>query len=162
MKAQTDFAPGEIMFVGYESDEMDTFSIVLLKDVLSGTVIYITDRGWSNSGAGFRTGTATAEGVINLTFNANYTCGKEIIFGKNTAPNPDVWEAKDVTGASMGTVSVIAGTNGGPDLDPTNGDQLFIYQLPVPIPTNQSSFVTAIHMDGGCASSGDIYWHPYS
>lgn len=147
------------MFVGYESDELDTFSIVLLTDVVSGTDIYITDRGWSNAGAGFRNGTLATEGVIKFTFNANYSCGKEIIFGKNTAPNPDVWEAKDVTGASMGTVSVIAGTNGGPDLDPANGDELFIYQLPVPIPSNQASFITAIGMDGAWTGSATTDWN---
>jgi hypothetical protein len=47
----TDFAPGEIMFTGYNSDAPDNFSIVLLTDVLSCTEIFITDRGW-NEGAG--------------------------------------------------------------------------------------------------------------
>src|SRR5258706_8761135 len=41
--AQTDFAPGEIMFTGYDSDAPDGFSFVLLRDVASGTVIAITD-----------------------------------------------------------------------------------------------------------------------
>ena len=51
--AQTDFAPGQIMFTGYNSDDPDGFSIVLLSDVLDGTIIYITDRGWSST-TGFR------------------------------------------------------------------------------------------------------------
>ena len=48
VNAQTDFAPGEIMFTGYDSDFPDAFSFVLLTDVVSGTVIAITDRGRSN------------------------------------------------------------------------------------------------------------------
>ena len=59
---------GEIMFVGYESVEQDTFSIVLLTDVLANTIIFISDRGWSNT-TGFRAGTLASEGVITLTFN---------------------------------------------------------------------------------------------
>ena len=53
VRAQTDFAPGEIMFTGYDSDNPDGFSIVVLKDVTAGTIIYITDRGWSST-TGFR------------------------------------------------------------------------------------------------------------
>src|SRR5687767_1774579 len=69
-KAQTDFAPGEIMFVGYEGfGTNDTFSFVLLTDVLANTVIFITDRGWSNT-TGFRTGTIGTEGIISFTFNS--------------------------------------------------------------------------------------------
>ena len=36
--SQTDFAPGEIMFTGFDSDDADGFSIVLLTDVVSGTI----------------------------------------------------------------------------------------------------------------------------
>src|SRR5687767_13132408 len=58
---QTDFAPGQIMFTGYDSDDPDAFSIVILLDVVAGTDIYITDRGWSNTG-GFRVDN-TSEGT---------------------------------------------------------------------------------------------------
>src|SRR5688500_16535007 len=64
--AQTDFAPGQIMFTGYDSDDPDAFSIVLLTDVVAGTDIYITDRGWSNT-TGFRVDN-TNEGTIKFSF----------------------------------------------------------------------------------------------
>jgi hypothetical protein len=144
VKSQTDFAPGEIMFVGYRSDAPDSFSIVLLRDAVTNTVISITDRGWSNT-TGFRTGNIAVEGTISLTLNANLSCGKEIIFAVNNAPAPDVWTAFDATGVSMGTVAITTGTNG-PVLDDIGGDQLFIYQTPAPTAGNQASFVTAISM----------------
>ena len=73
--AQTDFAPGDIMFTGYKSDDANAFSFVLLADVVSGTVIYITDRGWSNS-LGYRNDT-NGEGTISFTFTSDYSCGSE-------------------------------------------------------------------------------------
>src|SRR5689334_11586072 len=62
VRSQTDFAPGEIMFTGYKSDDNDAFSIVLLAPVVSGTDIYITDYGWSNT-TGYRVDN-TGEGLI--------------------------------------------------------------------------------------------------
>ncbi len=64
--AQTDFAPGDIMFIGFDSDDADGFSFVLLSDVLAGTTIYLTDRGWDNAaGDGFRDD-MDGEGTIKL------------------------------------------------------------------------------------------------
>src|SRR5688572_28155822 len=81
LKAQTDFAPGEIMFTGYNSDDPDGFSIVLLADVTSGTTIYITDRGWSST-TGFRDD-SDGEGTISFQFNADYSCGTTIVFTRS-------------------------------------------------------------------------------
>ncbi|MEP6646617.1 MAG: SdrD B-like domain-containing protein [Saprospiraceae bacterium] len=146
VEAQTVFAPGEIMFTGYDSDDPDAFSIVLLTDVVSGTIIFITDRGWSNT-TGFRVDN-TNEGTISYTFNAAFSCGNEIFFTKNTAPNPDIWQARDINGSLIGTVATQAGGDANGMVLGTTGDQLFIYQTPTPIASNQSSFVTCIHMDG--------------
>ena len=151
MKAQTDFAPGEIMFTGYDSDAPDAFSFVLLTDVLSGTVIGITDRGWSNA-SGFRVDN-NGEGMIELTFNNNYPCGTEIIFTDSEDTND--WDNPvNQSGVVVGTVVIVSGGDpDGMELG-TSGDQLFIYQNPIPTAGNQANFITAIHMDGLWANNG--------
>src|SRR5690606_27088233 len=140
--AQTDFAPGEIMFTGYNSDNPDWFSVVLLNDVQLGTVIFISDRGWSSTN-GFRIDNS-GEGVISLTFGGDYSCGTTIVF-RAVGGNP-AWQAADDHGDSVGTIAWVAGDPAGPVLG-TDGDQLFIYQEPTPTVGNQTSFVTMIQMD---------------
>ena len=153
--AQTDFAPGQIMFTGYNSDDPDGFSIVLLSDVLDGTIIYITDRGWSST-TGFRDDN-DGEGTIKFEFTEDYPCGTSIVFQDIGGAND--WRAQDAYGVNMGIVTILTSTTESPAQDadgiefnaagPTDGDQLFIYQLPEPNPGNQTAFVTGIHMNGG-------------
>ena len=137
------------MFTGFDSDPADAFSFVILTDVVAGTVIYITDRGWSNTG-GYRN-TTNGEGTISFTFNSDYPCGTSVIFTDIGGAND--WQARDVYGIVIGTVVIQAGQDGdgmefGTELsgNPT-GDQLSIYQLPEPTAANQTSFVTMIQMD---------------
>ncbi|MDQ3015617.1 MAG: VWA domain-containing protein, partial [Bacteroidota bacterium] len=158
--AQTDFAPGDIMFTGFDSDDPDAFSFVLLTDVVANTTIYITDRGWDNStGDGFRDDNS-GEGTISFLFTAGYSCGTEIFFSRNTTPSPDVWEARDEMGVMIGTVTTITATSESPSQDVdgpelscsafgcSQGDQIFIYQEPEPTPAVQGSFVAAIQYNG--------------
>ncbi|MFZ1678536.1 MAG: SdrD B-like domain-containing protein [Saprospiraceae bacterium] len=155
VESQTVLEPGEIMFTGYAADPaaapppFEAFSIVLLTNVVSGTVIYITDRGWSNS-TGFRND-VLGEGTISFTFTANFFCGDEIIFSDlNGSTN---WQAKDEMGNVTGTIVIQAG---GDPIGMTlglNGDQLIIYQLPEPIPANQASFVAMIQMDNNLSGA---------
>src|SRR5688500_11518522 len=153
--AQTDFAPGQIMFTGYDSDDPDAFSIVILTDVTSGTSIYITDRGWSST-TGFRDD-GDGEGTIKFDFTADYSCGTTIVFEDIGCVND--WIAYDSYGITIGTVTILTATTESPSQDSdgiefnvsgiTDGDQLFIYQLPEPNPGNQTGFVSGIHMNGG-------------
>ncbi len=158
VKSQTDFAPGQIMFTGFDSDPADAFSIVLLTDVVSGTVIYITDRGWSTA-TGFRTDN-NGEGTISYTFTADYPCGTTIVFTDIGGGND--WQARDIYGVVIGTVAIQAGGDGdGMELgfdgagNNPSGDQLFIYQLPEPTTGNQGSFVTMIQMDNNLSGAVD-------
>ncbi|HEY3385499.1 MAG TPA: vWA domain-containing protein, partial [Saprospiraceae bacterium] len=165
IQAQTDFAPGQIMFTGYNSDDPDGFSFVILTDVVDGTVIYITDRGWSGT-TGFRDDTDGGEGTISFEFTADYPCGTTFILQDiGTAPN--VWVATDEYGVVTGIVTILINTTESTGQDPqgielnavifpaNDGDQLFIYQLPEPNPANQTGFVTGIHMNGGAWNSGN-------
>ncbi len=143
IQAQTDFAPGQIMFTGYNSDDPDAFSFVILSDVLDGTVIYITDRGWSNT-SGFRDDT-DGEGTISFEFTADFPCGSTFVF-RDIGSSPNFWIASDAFGVSTGIVVIQAGGDiNGMELS-TNGDQLFIYQLPTPTSGSQGTFVAMIQM----------------
>ncbi len=154
--AQTDFAPGDIMFTGYKSDDADAFSFVILTGVVSGTVIYITDRGWSNT-TGYRADT-NGEGTISFTFNADYPCGTEFFF--NDVGGANDWSATDAYGVIVGTVVIQAGGDpDGMELGQngvnSQGDQLSIYQLPEPTSGSQGSFVCMIQMDNNLTGPVD-------
>jgi hypothetical protein len=164
ISAQTDFAPGQIMFTAYNSDDPDGFAFVILTDVVDGTVIYITDRGWSSS-SGFRDDTNGGEGTISFEFTADYPCGSSFVFTDVGGTND--WAATDAYGVATGIVTILLNTTESSNQDPDgiefnppvfpsfqDGDQLFIYQLPEPNPSDQSGFVTGIHMNGG-AWNGD-------
>lgn len=168
IQAQTDFAPGQIMFTGYNSDEPDGFSIVILADVAATTTIYITDRGWSST-TGFRDDN-NGEGTISFQFDNDYPCGTTIVFEDVGGTND--WAAFDSYGVSMGTVTILTSTTESPSQDPDgiefnvggafpfpDGDQLFVYQLPEPSVSDQIGFVTGIHMNGGAwnANNADDY-----
>ncbi|QMV75451.1 ExeM/NucH family extracellular endonuclease [Comamonas piscis] len=49
--AQTTLAAGEVAVVGFTSTDPDSVSLVLLRDIEAGTVISVTDRGWTSAGA---------------------------------------------------------------------------------------------------------------
>ncbi|MET3026474.1 MBG domain-containing protein [Flavobacterium sp. UW10123] len=48
IKGQT-LAPGDIAFLGFNSNPLDGFSFIVLKDLPGGTVIYFTERGWNGT-----------------------------------------------------------------------------------------------------------------
>ena len=145
VNAQTDFAPGQIMFTSYHSDDPDGFAFVILTDVVDGTVIYITDWGWSNT-SGYRVDNG-GEGLISFEFTADYPCGSVFILERIGA-SPNFWQATDGSGVSTGIVTIQSGGDiNGILLSATNGDQLTIYQLPQPTAADQSSFVCMIQMN---------------
>src|SRR5688572_33448005 len=113
---QTDFAPGQIMFTGYNSDDPDGFSMVILADVVAGTTIYITDRGWSST-TGFRDDTDGGEGTIRFDFSADYSCGTSIVFQDVGGTND--WVAYDSYGNTIGSVTILTSTteSSGQDID---------------------------------------------
>ncbi|MBX2875716.1 MAG: T9SS type A sorting domain-containing protein [Saprospiraceae bacterium] len=122
---------GDLVFVTYSADS-DDFSFVLLKDIMAGTQLNFTDRGWMPTG-GFRPG----EGDIQISFCRPYDCGTQFNVFDATQ------EVKDVDGK-------IAGTIMGTPLDlSTSGDQIFAYQGLEPSNTDESTFVAAIQMNGG-------------
>ncbi len=121
---------GDVVFVSYSADE-DDFSFVILKDIDAGTSINFTDRGWLSTG-GFRPG----EGDIQITFCRPYDCGSQ-------------FNVFDLTQTVKDANNKVAGTISGTPLDlSTSGDQIFVYQGTAPTAGDESSFITAIQMNG--------------
>ena len=118
---QTTLTAGDIVITGFNSDNPDEFTFVLLTDVLATTQIKFTDNGWQTSG-GFRPG----EGVLIWTATTDISCGTEITIYDNN--NPFV--------ASIGTI-----TDHNNFAFAANGDQILAYQGADASPT----FIYAIH-----------------
>lgn len=128
-QAQTALTLGDVAFVGYQSDNPDIFSIVLLTDITTGTTISFTENGWFAAG-GFRTG----EGTCTYTANDNLTCGTEITIQGLSASNNGGFTAGTMSGSSLALSA--------------SGDQVFAYQTTVPTAGNQAPFLAAIQMNG--------------
>lgn len=109
---------GELAFTGYNSDNPDAFSFVLLTDIDAGTIINFTDNGWFASG-GFRGG----EGVMSWTSSSALAAGSEIqIIGNSSS-----------SGAVSGSLALSTG-----------GDQIFAYQGSLGSP----NLISGIQMNG--------------
>jgi hypothetical protein len=61
--AQTVLQPGDVAIIGYNFKDPDQFSFIFLKEVLAGTVLYITDCGYDTTIDAFRPG----EGLLTYT-----------------------------------------------------------------------------------------------
>ena len=66
----TTLTAGDIAIIGFNFDNNDEFSFVLLRDIESGTAINFTDKGWLSTNT-FRSG----EGTYTWTASSNLTAG---------------------------------------------------------------------------------------
>ena len=69
--AQSLLYPGDIVFLGYRTDDPDAFAFMLLTDVSAGTQINFTDNGWNGNTGEFN----TSEGTTVWTAAADYPRG---------------------------------------------------------------------------------------
>ncbi|MDX2002247.1 MAG: T9SS type A sorting domain-containing protein [Chitinophagales bacterium] len=127
LNAQTTLSAGDIAFTGFNSDDPDVFSFVLLRDINATTNIFFTDNGWSQSSptsGSFRNN----EGIILWTSPTTngLPCGTQITISGTTA--------------SLGVVNVISGSFA----LATSGDQILAYQGTTSTPT----FTAAIQFNG--------------
>ncbi len=146
----TTLSAGDIAFVGLNSDGYDDFSFLLLKDIMAGTSIFITDKGWDDT-TGFHdespdgywiwsTSTAQSAGTVVHIKTANVDSsfsndGSSLTTSLGTITRGDGYDWDDIILSYM-------------------GDQLFIYQGSESSPT----FITGIHWnveDGTTASNWD-------
>jgi hypothetical protein len=137
---QTTLTAGDIAFTGYNSDNPDDFSFVLLKNVTAGTTISFTDKGWK-AGGGFRSG----ESVLTITFSSARVVGEQ-------------FRVPAITGVFLDFEGVSAGTSAGANiLLAASGDQVFAFQGSEPLdnsPSEQAKFIAALHMNGNWQADG--------
>ncbi len=129
---QTTLAAGDIAITGVNSDGTDEFSFVLLKDIVSGTVINFTDNGWQNTGNFRRISGNLTEGILTWVATTDFSCGTEITI--STSPLPS-----SVT--SSGSFPLAVG-----------GDQILAYQGTTASP----SFIYAINFASNSTWSNAI------
>lgn len=120
---QTTLAPGDIVITGFNADDPDQFTFVLLKDVVNGTVIKFTDNGWETTN-NFRNN----EGTLIWTATSDLSCGTEITVIDN---QPFTVSSGAITDAALFLLNA-------------NGDQILAYQGAEATPV----FIYAIHFNG--------------
>ncbi len=134
---QTTLSAGDIVITGFNSDNPDSFSFVLLTDVTNTTSVNFTDHGWQSAGI-FNTlaNGGSNEGTITWTATSDLPCGTEII----------ITDGGTLT-ASEGTA---VETNAGFNLA-ISGDQILAYQGTEASPM----FIYAVHFHGTTGWSAD-------
>jgi len=123
VKSQTVLTAGDIAITGFNADDPDRFTFVILTDITATTQINFTDRGWFATG-GFR----GFEGTITWTTDRDLLCGTEVIITNNSPFSTSIGTVTDSGGLGLATV----------------GDQILAYQGPDATPT----FINAINFDG--------------
>ncbi|WP_299128564.1 hypothetical protein [uncultured Winogradskyella sp.] len=105
--SQTTLTSGDIVITGFNSDNPDEVTFVLLTDILANTELKFTDSGWVSTGE-FRGN----EGIATWTATSDLPCGTEI----NFIATPPV-------SASFGVI-----TRSGSFALAATGDQILAYQ----------------------------------
>ena len=126
---------GDIAFTGIQSDDPDTFSFVLLKNVVDGTQIRFTDNRWNNA-----TNTlATNENTLTLTFqNAGngFAAGTHFVnVNGGLLPAFRVVGSNTSAGQVSGSISGLS----------TAGDSLLAYQGSAPTDGASSAWIAGIN-----------------
>ncbi len=163
-KAQTTLSVGDVAFTAFnsESSANDTFAIMLLTGITTGTKIVFTDGCWTDVPGYFQLNAARSEFLFEWEATSSMSAFTQIKFwGANTTVT------KTTVGFSAGKV------NFGTALSlPISGDQIFAFQGISSIDTTTNHRVTpttvlaGIHMnvstgvttgtsnwDGGCSST---------
>ncbi len=137
LKGQT-LGPGDIAFLGFNSNPLDGFSFIVLKDLNAGTVIYFTERGWN----GTTWVSGSTESHLQWTV-PSFTPVGTIVSVMETAN--DIFT---VTGTSgIGLAPGFTGFSLA-----SGGDQILAYQSPTGPQPASPTFIAGIHSD---YNSGD-------
>ncbi len=130
VNAVTTLSAGDIAFTGIQSDAPDTFSFVLLKDVVFGTSITFTDNGWGDNGFA-----NTSEQTATVTFGSDYPAGTHLVV--SDASGPDTFFLVGTT-TSAGTI--VGSLNG----ISASGDSVLAYQGAVPTSNTATNWIAGI------------------
>ncbi|MGY6649194.1 T9SS type A sorting domain-containing protein [Wenyingzhuangia sp. IMCC45574] len=111
--AQTVLSAGDVAIIGIQTDTPDSFSFILLRDIVTNTVINFTENGWLPDSEEFR---SNGEGTIEFTASQNYSAGKLFTYTEGGSNITDFNSVK-----SLGLSA--------------SGDQVIIYQGTAESPT---------------------------
>ncbi|MEL1255957.1 T9SS type A sorting domain-containing protein [Flavobacterium sp. DGU38] len=140
--AQTTLAPGDIAFIGYQTNvgtapnNQDGFSFITLKDITATTLVYFTEKGWD--GDEWVTG---APNETHLLWNVPaFTPAGTIVSIVETGSATDAFTVSGTTTASV-TIALGSGFN------LSGGDQMLAYQSTTGTEPASPTFITGIHGD---------------
>ena len=129
----TTLTAGDIAFTGIQTDDPDTFSFVLLKDVVNGTQIVFTDNLWNG------TALATNENTLTLTLNSSgsgFSAGTHFVnTNGGTAPAFRIIGTSTSAGLVTGAMSGLS----------TSGDSILAYQGSAPSSGASSAWIAGIN-----------------
>lgn len=135
------FGPGDVAFVGFNSDGGDNLALVALKDLPSGAVLYFSDNEWNGN-----TWTDLSESTFALTLTSTVTAGSIItIDAINTAAS---------TVSNVGTVAGVTGGGGNRGLANSN-EQVYVYIANAGTPLTPTAFLAAVSNDGFAGTGGN-------
>lgn len=120
-KAQTTLSTGDVVFTSYgcEAAAADTFSIMLLRNIASGTKIIFTDGCWEDGVAYFKLNSATSDWLFEWQATSAMDSFSQVKF----------WTSTVNCGSGCGANASVGQINFGRGLGfPTSGDQVFACQ----------------------------------
>ncbi len=129
----TTLTVGDILFTGMRVVDPDYFSFVLLKDVVDGTSLIVTDNRWTGTSLTVNEGNATF--VVQNNGNG-LKAGTHLVYESGATTPFRVVE----TGASAGTVTIA-----GSFALSTSGDSLLAYQGLAPTDPNAANWIAGIN-----------------
>jgi predicted extracellular nuclease len=128
------FGPGDVAFVGFNSDGNDNLALAALKDLPIGTVLYFSDNEWNGT-----TWTDFNEGTFALTLTSNVAAGAIITI--------DTIGTAASTVSNVGTVANVTGGGSNRGLG-ASGEAVYVYIANPGTPLAPTAFLAAISNDG--------------
>lgn len=120
----TNLDPGDVVIIGFNTNDPDEFAFAILKDITAGTSIKFTDRGWNNNAGGsFRNADLDQEGTLTWSTTTDVSCGTQINIIEN---NSGVFNASSGNLTETNHFDLIIGGFSFPGSG--RGEQILVYQ----------------------------------
>lgn len=126
---------GDIVFTGYQSQHVDQFSFLTLKDIIAGSIISFTDNPWFSSGDFLEIGQ-----VCSIKFIENVNCGQQVTVNERLVLDDQGQVVARISGQMLKLSQ--------------SRDQIFAFQGDLPSSTDQSGFLAGIKWGGDWISGG--------
>jgi hypothetical protein len=129
----TTLTTGDIAFTGFDPASADKLSFVLLKPVIAGTSLVLTDNSWTG------TALSTNEGTSTITFTNAFDAGTLFDYDGSvarTAGQKWLWAANTGNPSAVGVSDVTSNFSFA-----TTGDNVFAYQGMAPTTGTASNWV---------------------